>query len=180
MSYENPDRPYIHLFDGGLSENLGLTEVLKAFEILKVDPDETVLPSLRGARKIVIITINALRFPEVDWDRSAEPPGTGTLVDQMWSIPVDRISLDTVEQVREKLAVWQADTSAGGPARKGYLAQVTFDNLKDPLERRYFKGVNTSLTLPKEQVDRLREVAGRLLREAPAFQRLLADLESER
>lgn len=180
MSYENPDRPYIHLFDGGLSENLGLTEVLRAFEILKVEPDQTVLPSLRGARKIVIITINALRFPEVDWDRSAEPPGTGTLVDQMWSIPVDRISLDTVEQVREKLAVWQADAPAGGPARQGYLAQVTFDNLKDPLERRYFKGVNTSLTLPKEQVDRLREVAGRLLREAPAFKRLLADLESER
>jgi hypothetical protein len=40
--------------------------------------------------------------------------------------------------------------------------------------------VKTTLTLPKEQVDRLREVAGRLLREAPAFQRLLVDLKSER
>jgi hypothetical protein len=39
--------------------------------------------------------------------------------------------------------------------------------------------VNTSLTLPKDQVDRLREVGGRLLREAPAFQRLLIDLKSE-
>jgi hypothetical protein len=40
--------------------------------------------------------------------------------------------------------------------------------------------VETSLKLPKEQVDRLREVAGRLLREAPAFQRLLVDLKSKR
>jgi hypothetical protein len=36
------------------------------------------------------------------------------------------------------------------------------------------------LALPKEQVDRLREVSGRLLREAPAFQRLLDDLKSGR
>ena len=178
QSYEDPARPYIHLFDGGLSENLGLTEVLRAFELLKVDKDETVLPALRRAHKVVVIIVNALRFPEVDWDRSPEPPDTDTLRDQMWSIPVDRISLDAVEQVREKLAAWEADAT-GSPERRGYLAQVTFDALKDPAERLYFKRVKTSLTLPKEQVDRLREVAGRLLREAPAFQRLLVDLKSD-
>jgi NTE family protein len=180
QAYENPARPYIHLFDGGLSENLGLTEVLRAFELLKVDPDETVLPALRRARKVVVIVVNALRFPEVDWDRSPAPPGTGTLTDQMWSIPVDRISFDAVEQVRDRLSEWQAASPAGGPQRRGYLAQVTFDNLQDPAERDYFKQVKTRLTLPKEQVDRVREVGGRLLREAPAFQRLLSDLKSGR
>jgi len=177
QSYENPARPYIHVFDGGLSENLGLSESLRAFEILKVDPDEMVLPALRRARKLVVIAVNALRFPEVDWDRSPAPPDTETLTDQMWSIPVDRISLDSVEQVSEKLAAWQAAAPAEGPERRAYFAQVTFDALKDPAERLYFKQVNTRLTLPKEQVDRLREVAGRLLREAPAFKRLLVDLQ---
>jgi NTE family protein len=180
QSYQDPARPYIHLFDGGLSENLGLTEVIIAFELLKVDPDSTVLPVLRRAHKVVVIVVNALRYPEVDWDRSPAPPDTSTLTDQMWSIPVDRISLDAVEQVREKLAAWQADAPANGPERRTYLAQVTFDSLKDPAERLYFKRVKTSLTLPKEQVDKLREVASRLLREAPAFQRLLVDLNKER
>lgn len=172
QAYEDPARPYVHLFDGGLSENLGLAEVLRAFELLRVQPDETVLPALRRARKVVVIAVNALRFPEVDWDRSPEPPGTDTLQDQMWSIPVDRISFDAVEQVRDTLSAWEA----ASPARRGYLAQVTFDNLKDPAERAYFMKVKTRLALPKEQVDRLREVGGRLLREAPAFRRLLADL----
>jgi NTE family protein len=181
QSYEDPARPYVHLFDGGLSENLGLSEVLRAFELLKVEPDETVLPALRRARKVVVIAVNALRFPEVDWDRSPMPPETDTLEGQMWSIPVDRISLDAVEQVREKLIAWQAEGPAEGPEqRRGYLAQVTFDALKDPAERLYFKKVKTSLKLPKEQVDQLREVAGRLLREAPAFKRLLADLQAGR
>ncbi len=174
QSYENPGRPYVHLFDGGLSENLGLTEVIGGFERLKVDPDQSVLPSLRQARKVVVIVVNALRFPEVDWDRSPAPPGKGTLADQMWSIPVDRISFDAVEQVHDRLAEWQA----GAPDRQGYLAQVTFDGLKSPEERLYFKHVKTRLALPKDQVDKLREVGGRLLRETPAFQRLLADLRS--
>ena len=91
----------------------------------------------------------------------------------MWGIPVDRISLDAVEQVRDQLAAWQAS----GPGRREYFAQVTFDNLKDPAERAYFKQVKTRLALPAEQVDRLREAGGRLLREAPAFQRLLSDLK---
>jgi len=177
QSYADPARPYIHVFDGGISENLGLAEVIRAFELLKVDTDETVLAAFRRARKIVVIAVNALRFPEVDWDRSPEPPDTDTLIDQMWSIPIDRITMDGVEQVRDKLAAWQADAPAGGPERRAYFAQVTFDSLKDPDERLYFKRVKTRLQLPKEQVDKVREVAGRLLREAPAFQRLLNDLK---
>src|SRR5262245_27152119 len=176
QAYADPARPYVHVFDGGLSENLGLAEVIRAFELLKVDPGETVLPALHRARKVVVIAVNALRFPEVDWDKHDAPPDTDTVTDQMWSIPVDRITLDGVEQVRDTLAAWQA----GSTERRAYLALVTFDNLKDPAERRYFKGVKTRLQLPKEQIDKVREVAGRLLREAPAFQRLLADLKAGR
>jgi NTE family protein len=176
QSYEDPKRPYVHLFDGGLSENLGLTEMLMAFELMQVDPDQKVLPQLRSAGKVVVIVVNALRFPEVDWDQSPAPPGKGTLADQMWSIPVDRISFDAVEKTHEKLLEWEA----GAPGRHGYMAQVTFDGLKDAEERRYFMHVKTRLALPKEQVDKLREVGGRLLREAPAYKRLLQDLKSER
>src|SRR5512139_1645572 len=176
QSYADPGRPYVHVFDGGLSENLGLAEVIRAMEILKVSPGETELASLRKARKVVVIAVNALRFPVADWDSRDAPPDADIVTDQMWSIPVDRITLDGVEQVRDKLAVWQA----AAPERRAYFAQVTFENLKDPAERSYFKRVKTRLQLPKEQIDKVREVAGRLLREAPAFRRLLVDLNSER
>lgn len=170
-SYESADRPYVHLFDGGLSENLGLTELLMAFELARVAPDATVLPEFRRAKSIVVVVVNALRFPEVDWDRSPAPPGKGDLADQMWSIPVDRISLDAVEKTRETLEAWEQ----AEPGRKGYLVNVTFDRLRDPAERAYFNGVKTRLALPKEQVDKVRAVGARLLREAPAWQRLLLD-----
>jgi NTE family protein len=173
QSYEDPARPYVHVFDGGLSENLGLAEVIRAMEILKVSPDEAELAAIRRARKVVVIAVNALRFPVVDWDSHDAPPDTDIVTDQMWSIPVDRITLDGVEQVRDKLAAWQA----AAPERHAYFAQVTFENLKDPAERSYFKQVKTRLQLPKEQIDKVREIAGRLLREAPAFQKLINDLK---
>src|SRR5262245_21350748 len=141
QAYADPGRPYVHVFDGGLSENLGLAEVIRAFDVLKLGPDETVLPALRRAAKIVLRAVNRLRVHEVDWDKDDPPPDTGTLQDQIWSIPVDRTTLDGVEQVRDKLAAWQA----GSPERRAYLAQVTFENLKDPAERRYFNQVKTRL-----------------------------------
>jgi NTE family protein len=174
-------RPFIHLFDGGLAENLGLNTVIAALEGLAVVPDAPELARLRKVRKVVVIAVNALRVPEVDWDRSAAPPGSSTLQDQMWSIPVDRITMDAVERAREQLARWKASGPPSGPdQRETYLVQVTFDELTDPAERDRFRKVKTSLALPKEQVDQLREVSGRLLREAPGFQRLLADLRAGR
>jgi NTE family protein len=174
-------RPYLHLFDGGLAENLGLNTLLGGLEGLTVAPDAPELARLRRARKVVVIVVNALRVPEVDWDRSESPPGTSELEDQMWSIPVDRITLDAVEKAREQLERWRAAGPASGPERReAYFAQVTFDNLADPAEREEFRKVKTSLALPKAQVDRLREVGGRLLREAPGFRRLLADLRAGR
>ncbi|HEX5094255.1 MAG TPA: patatin-like phospholipase family protein [Burkholderiales bacterium] len=177
QSYADPGRPYIHLFDGGLSENVGLAEVVRAFEIMKFDSDQSVMPSLRRARTVVVIAVNALRFPEVDWERSPAPPDTDTVTDQMWSIPVDRITFDTVEQVRDQLATWQSQRPADGAPRRAYLVQVTFANLKEAGERQYFEGIKTRLQLPKEQIDKVRAVAGRLLRESPDFQRLLRDLK---
>jgi len=176
QSYEDPARPYVHVFDGGLSENLGLAEVIRAMEILKVSPSESELAAFRRAKKVVVIAVNALRFPIVDWDSHDAPPDTDIVTDQMWSIPVDRITMDGVEQVHDKLVAWQG----AAPGRHAYFAQVTFENLKDPAERLYFKKVKTRLQLPKEQIDQVREVAGRLLREAPAFQRLIVDLNAER
>src|SRR5262252_6136311 len=76
QSYADPNRPYVHVFDGGISENLGLAEVIRAFEIMKIAPDETVLPALHRARKVVVIAVNALRFPVVDRDKHDAPPDT--------------------------------------------------------------------------------------------------------
>ncbi len=53
---------------------------------------------------------------------------------------------------------------------------MSFDGIADPKERSYFLNQPTSFVLPAESVDRLREVAGRLLRESTEFQALVKEL----
>jgi NTE family protein len=54
--------------------------------------------------------------------------------------------------------------------------EVKFDALKDPAERTYFKRLATSFALPSEDVERLRQAAGRILNDSSEFKRLLQDL----
>jgi len=49
--------------------------------------------------------------------------------------------------------------------------------LKDETERVYFKSLPTSFKLAPEQVDKLRDVAHRLLVNSEEYQRLLSDLK---
>ena len=165
-------RPYLHLFDGGLAENLGLRSVIEALDAIASPTPSPALDRLRAAKRLVVIVVNAYRDPEHDWDRSPEPPGKGDLEDQMWSIPVDRYSFEAVEAARDQVARW----AAAGPGRSGYFVEVSFERLPDPAERSYFRRVPTSFDLKAEQVDRLREVAGRILRQSPAYARLVGDL----
>ena len=46
-------------------------------------------------------------------------------------------------------------------------------------ERRYLLNLPTTLSLPPEAVDRLRDAAGRLLRESPAFRELVRELDAQ-
>jgi NTE family protein len=59
------------------------------------------------------------------------------------------------------------------------VIEVAFENLPDQEERAFFENVATSFDLDDETVDRLIEVAGRLLRETPEYQQLLADIGGE-
>jgi NTE family protein len=56
------------------------------------------------------------------------------------------------------------------------VVEVKFDRLGDEKERTYFKQLPTSFKLEAEQVDKLREVAHRIMNESPEFQRLISDL----
>ena len=171
-SYSNAlERPYVHLFDGGIAENLGLRSLIEALDAIANAPPP--LPGGAAApKKIVAIVVNAHKNPARDWDRSAEPPGKSDLLEQASSIPVDRYSLEAVEAARDQLVRW----AAAVPGRTAFLVEVSFDGIADATERKYFYELPTSFALEDEQVDRLREIAGRLLRESPAFRKALLDL----
>jgi NTE family protein len=187
---DSQKKPYIHLVDGGVADNLGLRAVLErviargsVWELIKGTPRENV-------NKVVFVVVNAETQPDTKWERSEGVPPIGAMMSAYSSIGIERYNQETIALLKESVKSWADEIKAqrckGGavstaPGSCGdiqfYVVDVKFDELKDETERMYFKRLPTAFTLPPEQVDQLRDVAHRLLVNSEEFQRFLGDLK---
>ena len=70
----------------------------------------------------------------------------------------------------------EAQAEASVPKIGFEVLDVSFDAIRDPKERAYFLNLPTSFVLSADEVDRLREIAGRLLRQSPEYQSVVREL----
>jgi len=191
---DSAQRPFIHLVDGGVSDNLGMRGVLGALEFLEALHDAGLPTPLDRVRKVVVFVVNSLSTPSTDWDRSEAPPGAVDILLKSAGVPIDRYSFEAVELLKDIAARWNtarhirelAGCSAKPdspvcaavrvPQAEIYAIDVSFAALADKAERAYLNEQPTSFVLPAEAVDRLRAAAGTIIVESPEFQRLLKDV----
>ena len=187
-------RPYIHLVDGGVSDNLAMRsilEVLDEFEALRYLGQPT---PLDGIRRVAIVVVNSLSKPRTGWDKLVGAPGPIDVLLQATGVPIDYYSFEAIGQARDTAARWRTyrairDSGAiadrADPALRAvervpeaelYVIDVSFDALPDPAEREYLNSQPTSFVLSAEAVDRLRAAGREILLQSPDFRRLLADL----
>jgi len=185
------DHPYVHLVDGGVSDNVGLRsvmDVLQAYLAARLIGEPTPLDHLR---RIVVFVVNSQSDPSIDWDKRESPPGIVATLLKVTGEPIDRNSDEAVEQLKDMAANWQllrrirnspAFAAKKDPALSAvmnapnidlHVVDVSFGALKDRAEARYLDNLPTSFVLPDKAVDRLRAAAGEILRESPDFQQLL-------
>ena len=184
-------RPFIHVVDGGVSDNLGVRGMIDAFQDMEASPQFQKDIGYTAMRHIVVIVVNSRSSPSTDWDRTAVPPGFVSQLLQSSSVPIDHFSSDSVAMLndiarhwgnRRKLEVAQKRIDGMTQAQAEAAVQnitfdaidVSFDAVVDPKERGYFMNLPTSFVLSDNQVDKLRALGGQLLRESPGFKKLLA------
>ena len=188
-------RPYIHLVDGGLSDNLGLRAIMDRIIFVR-DPWSTLqMAGLEETRRVVFIVVNAETEPDIRLDQREKAPRIAQVLKAAPKVPIKQYNFETVELLRENLEKWveeirerRCGTRSTDSERKGaselgswhdigsYLVEVNFDALSDESERSYLKGLPASFKLPSEAVDHLRVAAHRILRKSVEFQRLLGIL----
>ena len=186
--------PYVHLLDGGLSDNLGLRGPYEDIAFKggfrnKVGADL----DPRSVSKMVIIVVNASFRRSRGWSRQKQTPNIMQVTLALGSVPTSRYSFDTLQLLRDSVREWEwewnsrnaAELSEAGalasPPKpiKIYTVEVGFDDLQNETERRYFESLPTALKLSPEAVARLRAVAGKLLTQSESYQALLQDLGNE-
>ena len=183
-------KPYIHLVDGGVADNLGIRAALD--RVLRSGDLWSTLKNvgLENTHKVVFIVVNAEKEVSSQWSLFGKPPPFSAMLNSYSSIAITRYNFETVMLLRESFNSWTKEVQQNRcgdmpvstePGACGdiqfYLIEIKFDVLKDEAERTYFKQLPTSFKLASEEVDKIREVAGRLLNESKQFQKLLQDMK---
>jgi len=190
---DSRQKPYIHLVDGGVADNLGLRAVLERVTLMG-DPWASLKHAgMENVHKIVFVVVNAETETDTKWDRFEKVPPFGAMLDSFSSIGIWRYNQETVALLRESFSRWADEIRKGrcgsGPVSMApggcgdiefYLVEVRFDALNDEAERHSLKRLPTSFALKPEQVDQLRDAARRILTESKELTRLIRDLRQER
>jgi NTE family protein len=191
---DSAHRPYLHLVDGGVSDNVGMRAALDGLQILEALHYAGIPSPFDHVRRVVVVVVNSLSSPPTDWDESEDPPGPADILLKASGTPIDAFSFESTELLRDTAHRWRnlrtirespAYEDVNDPAVKAalrvpqaeiYAIDVSFSRLKDKAERDYLNQQPTSFVLPPEAVDRLRAAAGKIMKSSPEFQRLLKDV----
>jgi NTE family protein len=171
------EKPYVYLVDGGVADNLGIKGPLESIisrghvrEVLKE-------MGLANTRKVAIIIVDAQTKEQTKWGLYGRIPGLSLTLGASSGIMVNKSNFETIELLHRYAQDWTYEDEAKGKKPiEFFIIHVTFHRLPDKAEQEYFLDIPTALELPVEQVDKLREVAGRLLYANTEFQRLLKNL----
>jgi NTE family protein len=173
-SFLDADRkPYIHLVDGGISDNLGLRLILDRVAAMGGIEHMRQIDGIATPDHVVVVVVNAETEPDPAIDLSAAAPSLAASLNLVSGSQIRRYNFETMLLSRSAVAEFGSELSTPEKQVTSRLIDVNFADLTDEDEQRYFKRLPTSFVLSDEQVDRLREVGQRLLRESPQFQDLL-------
>jgi NTE family protein len=180
-------RPYIHLVDGGLNDNLGIRRLLD-----RLVASGSLSAAFRDAapgsiRKVVLITVNSERDLGERIDQSDRVPTTRQVVDTLLFGAGGQITQFTLAIMSDDRERWRRELAeqrgaAGSPFAADaelHVITVSLHDVEDPTLRHTILTVPTAFTIDSEQVRQLVEAGREALRRSAEFQQLRRSLEGK-
>ena len=172
---KDESRNYVHLVDGGITDNLGLRAIYEIVEL--VGPVELLRSTNnKPTRALAIITVDAstLRVPAMNF--SPNKPSLEEISNAVNDIQIHKYSVTTKELLQNSIKNWTQQVSTPKNTIKPYYIDTNFASTKNREQLALLNAIPTSLSLLNEQVDQLIASGRELLRSNPEFQRLISDL----
>ena len=191
VALDSKEKPYFHLIDGGVADNLGLRTIEEAIDSIGNIWTALQLTGREKVRKMVFIVVNAETKVESLWNKIEFIPPFSAMMSNYSTIAIVRYNRETMAVLQESFGRWAHQIRTGRcppgqvsrePGSCGdiefYLVDVRFENLKDKAEGDYLGKLPTSFRLPLKDVDKLKAAARKILSESDDFQKLLRDLNA--
>ncbi len=167
--------PYLHMVDGGVSDNLGLRAYLDVISLLESNPELAGPTWPEKVRKVIFISVNATVHHERGWDQTAKTPGSIRVALAADARTMEHYSADTLAWLQSEIK-----NLRNRPDLKNkvsfYAIDLGFKQFSRPSEAEYFLSLPTTFSLSDQVVDELRVAAHTLLYQNPDFKKLMTDL----
>ncbi len=181
-------RPFIHLVDGGVADNLAVRRLLDRAllgEGLRESFEEVGIPP-GSVRKLVVISVNSARDPANNVDQSDRVPGMRQVTDTLLfgagaraTLETQEFLLDTARQWREDLRRRSSGADAFAPDAEIHVVQANLRDAADGDLRLRLLQVPTAFSISDEEVTRLIAAGRSALRRSADFQALKRSLGVE-
>jgi len=173
------DYPYLHLVDGGITDNLGLRAVYEAIELAGGPKAFLKAVNKNQTEHIVTISVDAsTKSGGSGINLSNKVPTTLQTVNAITDIQIHRYNRATNELFKDSMRKWSEQLSTENNQVKPHFIQLNFTQLESDHHRQTFNQIPTSLELTEDQIDLLISAGQRLLRENPNFQNLMQKLRA--
>ncbi|WP_152032734.1 patatin-like phospholipase family protein [Ereboglobus luteus] len=177
------ERPFIHLVDGGMSDNLGLHGIIDASVMLGGLHELMDHVRMKPPEKLLFVIVNAEARRGGHLTETERTPGSFETMRQVNDIRGNQRNARTLEALMHLVEEWKDRNRplavAGQPAPEFYIVIVDFEKLADDKEREFFQTLPTRFSLPDKTIDLLTAAGGKILRDSPEFQRLLRDIAGD-
>lgn len=178
------ERPFLHLVDGGLADNLGLRGLLD-----RVVATGSIQDSFRdmppgSIRKLILIAVNSERDLAERIDQSDQVPTTRQVMDALLFGAGSRGTQMTLAMLDDDLRRWNEELARRRGSRDSpfaadaeiHVISVSLRDVPDAERRRLALKVPTAFSIAPAEVQLLQDSAREALRRLPAFQRLRQSL----
>ena len=179
-------RPYIHLVDGGLADNLGvrglLDRALSGGGMNASFSDVRIAPG--SIRRLVIVTVNSERDPARRIDESDRVPSSLEVVDALLFGAGNRATVETQEYLSDVARRWQDDLrhnrreglGSFAPDAEIFLIQVNLRDAPEGERRQRLLQVPTAFSISDAEVTSLIAAGREVLKASKSFQDLRRSL----
>ncbi len=170
---------YIHLVDGGITDNLGL---LALYDFVTLGGGIVQLEhilKIKLPKYFVIISVNSSTDPNFNMDISNKEPSIYETINSISDVQLHRYNRTTQELLQSKIKQWTQAMSTPEHQIKPYFINVSLKNVRKSELRVLLNKIPTSFGLSKQTVDDLVDTGINLLYQNPEYQRLVSDLQGE-
>jgi NTE family protein len=165
------DRQFIHLVDGGISDNLGLRAMIERID--NVGEEVLNQTGRNPPRSVLFLLVNAETKPDRVIEKTAKKPSVGATVSAFSNAQITRYNLETRDNLLRKVEEYEVLMQKRGWPTRIFFSEVSFEDIPDTEASRFLNNLPTSLELNDDEIEALKATARILLRQDPEFKRFI-------